>query len=84
VRIAIRAGDIILATEQPRGLSARNTFQGQVLSLRREGVTVIVTVEARATFEVHLTPGAIDDLKLKVGTQVWVVIKSYSCNLVKP
>ena len=84
VRIAIRAGDIILATEQPHGLSARNTFRGKVLSLRREGVTVIVMVEARATFEVHLTPGAIDDLKLKQGTQVWVVIKSYSCNLVKP
>jgi ABC-type molybdate transport system ATPase subunit len=43
-----------------------------------------VIVEARATFEVHLTPGATDDLKLKQGTQVWVVIKSYSCNLVKP
>jgi molybdate transport system ATP-binding protein len=84
VRIAIRAGDIILATEHPHGLSARNTFQGKVLSLRREGVTVIVMVEAGVTFEVHLTPGAIDDLKLKVGTQVWLVIKSYSCNLVRP
>src|SRR5271170_3131252 len=84
VRIAIRAGDIILATEQPHGLSARNAFEGKVLSIRREGVTVIVTVAARATFVVHLTPGAIDDLKLKAGTQVWVVIKSYSCNLVAP
>src|SRR5262249_52612989 len=36
VRIAIRAGDIILATERPRGLSARNVFLGKVGSIRRE------------------------------------------------
>jgi molybdate transport system ATP-binding protein len=84
VRIAIRAGDILLATEQPHGLSARNTFQGKILSMRREGVTVIVMVEAGASFEVHLTPGTVDDLKLKAGTQIWVMIKTYSCNLVEP
>jgi molybdate transport system ATP-binding protein len=84
VRIAIRAGDIIVATEQPRNLSARNTFPGIVLALRREGVTVIVIVEAGATFEVHLTPTSAEDLKLEAGTQVWLVIKTYSCNLVEP
>jgi len=83
VRIAIRAGDIILATGRPQGLSARNAFQGRVLSLRREGVTAIVMVEASATFEVHLTPVSVDDLKLKAGAQVWVIIKTYSCNLVE-
>ena len=84
VRIAIRAGDILLATEQPHGLSARNTFRGRILSMRREGVTVIAMVEAGATFEVHLTPGTVDDMKLKAGTQIWVMIKTYSCNLVEP
>jgi molybdate transport system ATP-binding protein len=84
VRIAIRAGDIMLATEQPHGLSARNSFRGKVSAMRREGVTVIVTVEAGAAFVIHLTPGSSDDLQLKPGTQVWVVIKTYSCNLVRP
>src|SRR5208337_5599425 len=28
VRIAIRAGDIIIASDQPHNLSARNSFQG--------------------------------------------------------
>ena len=64
VRIAIRAGDIIVAGERPHGLSARNSFQGRVLSIRREGVRVIVMIEAGATFEVHLTPGAIDDVAI--------------------
>jgi molybdate transport system ATP-binding protein len=83
VRIAIRAGDIILATERPHGLSARNAFQGKIVSMRREGVTAIVMVEACAVFEVHLTPVSVDDLKLKEGAEVWVVIKTYSCNLVE-
>jgi len=84
VRIAIRAGDIIVAAERPHGLSARNTFPGRVLSIRREGVAVIVMIEAGATFEVHLTPAAIDALGLKAQMQIWLVIKTYSCNLVEP
>jgi molybdate transport system ATP-binding protein len=84
VRIAIRAGDIILATEQPHGLSARNTLRGQIVSMWREGVTVIAMVEARPTFEVHLTPASVGDLKLKKGAQVWMIVKTYSCNVVQP
>ncbi len=84
VRIAIRAGDIMLASEHPQGLSARNSFQGRVLSTRREGVRVVVAIEAGATFEVHLTPGAIDSLRIEAGKEVWLVIKTYSCNLVEP
>jgi molybdate transport system ATP-binding protein len=84
VRIAIRAGDIMLACESPRGLSARNHFPGKVLEIRREGVTVIAMIEAGVSFEVHLTPAALAELQLKAGNQVWLVIKTYSCNLVAP
>ena len=41
-------------------------------------------IEAGATFEVHLTPGAIDALGLENGKTIWLVIKTYSCNLVEP
>jgi hypothetical protein len=34
------------------------------------------------TFEVHLTPGAIDALRIQAGKEVWLVIKTYACNLV--
>ena len=85
VRIAIRAGDIIVAGERPHGLSARNSFPGRVESMRREGVRVVVMIDAEgATFEVHLTPGAIDALRIEAGKEVWLVIKTYSCNLVEP
>jgi molybdate transport system ATP-binding protein len=84
VKIAIRAGDIIVASARPQGLSARNSFEGRVLSIRREGVRVVLMIEAGATFEVHLTPGAIDALQLVPGKQIWLVIKTYSCNLLEP
>ncbi len=84
VRIAIRAGDIIVASNKPQGLSARNALPGRVLSIRRQGVKVVVMVEAGATFEVHLTPVAIDSLRLEAEKPVWLVIKTYSCNLVEP
>ena len=83
-RIAIRAGDIIVAAERPHGLSARNSLQGRIVSIRREGVRVVVMIDAAATFEAHLTPGAIEALHLEPGKEVWVVIKTYSCNLVEP
>ena len=82
IRIAIRAGDIMIAAERPHGLSARNTIGGRIRTIRREGVTVIVMVDAGVTFEVHVTPSAVDELGLIAEREVWLVIKTYSCNLV--
>jgi molybdate transport system ATP-binding protein len=79
IRIAIRAGDIMVAVEEPHGLSARNVLPGVVRSLRREGATVVAHVAAGPLFEIHLTPGALESLRLVAGGRVWVVIKTYSC-----
>ena len=84
IRIAIRAGDIILATERPHALSARNTFEGRVVDIEQEGVVVIVQVDAGALFEIHITPGAREELHLEPNNRLWLVIKTYSCNLVEP
>ena len=82
VRIAVRAGDILLATEEPRGLSARNVIPGTVTSIQREGATVILLVNVGIRFEVHITPGARESLRLAPGQQVWLVIKTHSCRIV--
>ena len=82
VRIAIRAGDILLATEEPRGLSARNILRGRLTSLEREGPMVTASVDAGAAFAVHVTRGASESLGLSVGDEVWLVIKTHSCRLV--
>jgi len=84
LRIAIRAGDILMARSRPRGLSARNIFQGRLASLRQQGPTVIASVEAGARFEIHLTKSACTELQLAVGQRIWLIIKTYSCHLVDP
>lgn len=82
IRIAIRAGDIIIAGEFPRALSARNIVPARIISLGREGAVVIAEIDAGRTFEVHLTPGACESLSLKPERQVWLVIKTHSWRLV--
>jgi len=82
LRVAIRAGDIMLATGSPHGLSARNVLAGRIVSIRREGATVIVDVDAGCVFEVHVTPGAAASLSLAEGHAIWLVIKTHSCRLV--
>lgn len=81
-RVALRAGDVLVANEEPRGLSARNVLPGRITGLRREGPRVVTTVDAGALFEVHLTPGAIDALALAEGQTVWLVIKTHACRVV--
>lgn len=78
VRLAIRAGDILVGTVLPQGLSARNILPGTIQSLRREGARVVAIVDAGGVFEVHLTPGATSSLALSPGRAVWLVIKTHS------
>jgi molybdate transport system ATP-binding protein len=82
VRVAIRAGDILLATKRPTGLSARNILEGKIISLEQRGAMVIARVEAGVAFTVHVTPGATRSLGLTVERPVWIVLKTHSCHLV--
>jgi molybdate transport system ATP-binding protein len=82
VRVAVRAGDILLATEQPRGLSARNVIAGQITLLERRGTMVIVQVDCGVMFLAHVTPGAVRSLELAAGRKVWLVLKTHSCHVV--
>ncbi|MGA8154506.1 MAG: molybdenum ABC transporter ATP-binding protein [Terriglobales bacterium] len=81
VRVGIRAGDILLATIQPRGLSARNLFPGRIVCLEQRDMTVVARVDCGAVMEVHLTPAARDSLELRAGGEVWLIVKTYSCHV---
>jgi molybdate transport system ATP-binding protein len=82
VRVAIRAGDILLATELPKGLSARNVLAGRIVSLDQRGNMVVARVACGVVFTVHVTPGAARALELAPKRQVWLVLKTHSCHLV--
>ena len=81
MRVGIRAGDILLATAAPVGLSARNVLPGRIVSLEQRDVMVAARVNCRVEMEVHLTLAARDALQLEAGKEVWLVIKTHSCHL---
>jgi molybdate transport system ATP-binding protein len=83
VRVGIRAGDIILATARPEGLSARNVLPGRVLSLLRRDATVIVDVDCGVPMRIEVTPKAERALAIAPGKAVWVIIKTHSCHLLQ-
>jgi molybdate transport system ATP-binding protein len=83
LKIGIRAGDILLATILPQGLSARNVIAGRVIALQRRDVMVSVVVNCGVELEAHLTLAAREALQLQTGSEVWLVIKTYSCHLMK-
>ncbi|HEV7513767.1 MAG TPA: molybdenum ABC transporter ATP-binding protein [Candidatus Acidoferrum sp.] len=87
VRLAIRAGDILLATERPYGLSARNVMAGRIIWLEQRGKMFVARVAADAdgavVFTVHLTLGAKRALELEVNRPVWLALKTHSCHVLE-
>ena len=81
LRVGISAGDILLASLEPRGLSARNILPGRVVSLAQRDVIVAAKVDCGVEMEVHLTLAARDSLQLQPGREVWLVVKTHSCHL---
>lgn len=81
LRVGIRAGDILLATVLPAGLSARNVIPGRVTSVAQRDVIVVTEVDCGVEMEVHLTLAARDSLQLHPGSEVWLVVKTHSCHL---
>lgn len=81
MRIGIRAGDILLATQRLEGLSARNILPGKVVSVVRRDVLIVARVAIGVEMEVHLTLAARDALQLAEGREVWLIVKTHSCHL---
>lgn len=80
VRIQLLARDVILATEEPRGLSVRNEIRGRVAELSSDdGNSILVSVDiGGATVLARVTRRAVAALGLQPGREVWVLVKAMS------
>jgi molybdate transport system ATP-binding protein len=80
VRVQLLARDIILATAAPRGLSVRNELRGVVAGVvQDEEDAVLVTVDIGGAHVLsRVTQGAVSSLGLRVGLEVWVLVKAVS------
>ena len=66
---------VSLHLERPAG-SPRNVWPGRVVSLDQAGDRIRVTVEGAATVVAEVTPGAMVELGIAGGEEVWVAFKA--------
>jgi molybdate transport system ATP-binding protein len=87
LHVGIRAGDIMISVERPSGLSARNLIPAEILSITLQAATAILDTTASEDrsihFIAHVTPRAVESLKLSVGDMIWLVLKTHSCHVMK-
>jgi molybdate transport system ATP-binding protein len=80
VRVQLLARDIILATEEPRGLSVRNQLRGTITSIvDDEDDARLITVDVGGAIVLsRVTRSAVEALGLRNGSSVWVLVKAVS------
>ncbi len=76
----VRADSVMLASEEPRGISARHVWRGRVTSVVRESERdVLVSLSTGAGYLLsRITPEALADLRLETGSTAWAVVKAHA------
>ena len=76
---AIAANEIIVATERPRGISARNVLEGKIVRVTSDGDDALVEVETRGrVLRAKLTDAAVEGLSLAPGADAFLIIKTHA------
>ncbi|HWS55941.1 MAG TPA: TOBE domain-containing protein, partial [Pyrinomonadaceae bacterium] len=78
VTLAVRSGDIMLATSEPRGLSARNVLPGRVSRVEPGAEQTLVRVRSGVEWVAGVTRQSLHELQLETGRPVWLAFKTYS------
>ena len=87
VVLGLRADDVLIANETPRGISARNVLPARVtgLGVTDGAVEVLLALEgeggASTALRVHVTEDARTELGLTVGCQVTLIVKTGSLEI---
>ena len=83
VLVAIRATDVVIATERPRAVSTRNVLEGQVAAIRSSESPVAILEIALAghgRLAATITRAALAELALREGTLVYALVKTVALN----
>ena len=70
------ADQIMLATEEPRGISARNILRARVIGCDEALAHTLVHLDAGEPLCAKLTPGAVRRLGLSPGREVFAILKA--------
>ena len=81
LQIRISADDIIVATQNPEGISAANVLPGTIRTIDFLDGQAMLTVFAGEEFYVRLTAGAVSRLALRDDSRVFLIMKTRSFHL---
>jgi molybdenum ABC transporter ATP-binding protein len=81
VTLAIRSGDILLATLEPKNTSARNVLRGRISAIEARKDLTLIKVASGVTWTASVTRQAVQELGLATGLEVWIAFKTHSCYL---
>lgn len=82
VTVGIRASDIILASQEPVGSSARNRLLGTVTGVEPRPPGYTITLDCGVPLLCHVTGASLEEMGIRGGQQLWAVFKASSCFLV--
>lgn len=82
LQIRISADDILVATQNPVGISAANVLPGTIRTIDLIGGQAMLTVLAGEEFYVRLSAAAVSRLRLVEESPVFLIIKMKSFHLV--
>jgi len=80
-RLSLRAGDVVIATAEPQGLSVRNMLSGNIIAIKPRPDSAFSTVSidiGGSTVRAQLTHHAVEELGLAPGMPVFALIKTAS------
>ncbi len=78
VMVSLRASDIILSLDAPSRISARNIVRARVEEIHDVGPQVLVYLDVGERLVAEITQGALQELDLHPGAEVYLVIKTSS------
>ena len=76
--VSIRAGDIIVSRQIPPQTSARNAIRARVSEIHAVDSRVLVYADIGTRVVVEITPNSLEALGLRVGTEIYLIIKANS------
>jgi molybdate transport system ATP-binding protein len=78
--IWVKADSVLIASQQPNGLSARNVWEGRIASIIREpDGSALVSLNTKVGYiSSRITPEALAELRLEEGGAAWAVVKTHA------
>ena len=75
IYIAIKSDDVIVSSDKLLS-SARNTFEGNVIDIKKNISTVDIIANIGIEMHASITYASLEEMKLSIGSKVWLTFKS--------